>query len=573
MKKRNILFGVFLSLFFFTNIASADVKIRAESGGDKPLVGYTPKVKKFLKLNGSRGETLNFLVRLQGSGNARLKVKKFSSPKLKGKINFPVKFYELKAINLRHASFPGSPTGEYYDPLIPLNNSKKIKISGTQWFWGEIEIPVGTKPARYKTTLQFGRSAIPFNLRVWKMTMPSKPTLPMYGEISPIDVQLGHYGRYNDYKLSALDMPLYKKYIDELKKHRAYSLRSYDYAFLSNPVQHNGKKILDVFNTPDQTTSYQSIFINNIPNGVYYDFATPKYGRGGYFSDMKDLKRFKGYYQAMQNSVEALNLSNNFPITFMWDEPFMNAWQWKKSSEYWQVMNKVQTFAQTIKSWAPSVKVVVTAPCYSDLYGSVDIVASAPNYIQVGQNKGDGIREGTIADCQKLQNKGVESWWYVSCMSHGCSEGDVADSTPDMIIERRSTFIRSIAWMQYKYKFTGFYYFNFASAYKGAEFGSDPWEDFYNFTGNGDGTLVYPGRPGERGLVADQPILSIRLKQWRETSFDAEYLKWFSQMQVKPVEISKGLDSLIKDPKHWEINYLKYSNLRKKIGDYLDKNM
>ena len=36
----------------------------------------------------------------------------------------------------------------------------------------------------------------------------------------------------------------------------------------------------------------------------------------------------------------------------------------------------------------------------------------------------------------------------------------------------------------------------------------DPW----NFGGNGDGLLLYPGRPGEFGLTEHQPLPSLRLK-------------------------------------------------------------
>ncbi len=43
---------------------------------------------------------------------------------------------------------------------------------------------------------------------------------------------------------------------------------------------------------------------------------------------------------------------------------------------------------------------------------------------------------------------------------------------------------------------------------KGIDVLTDPW----NFGGNGDGVLTYPGRPGEYGLSAHTALPSFRLK-------------------------------------------------------------
>ena len=48
---------------------------------------------------------------------------------------------------------------------------------------------------------------------------------------------------------------------------------------------------------------------------------------------------------------------------------------------------------------------------------------------------------------------------------------------------------------------------------KGIDVVTDPW----NFGGNGDGVLAYPGRPGELGLTEHTALPSFRLKLIRQT--------------------------------------------------------
>jgi hypothetical protein len=50
----------------------------------------------------------------------------------------------------------------------------------------------------------------------------------------------------------------------------------------------------------------------------------------------------------------------------------------------------------------------------------------------------------------------------------------------------------------------------------------DPWTDVRAFAGNGDGTLLYPGRPAALGGTHPFPVESIRLKIIRDALEDVE---------------------------------------------------
>jgi hypothetical protein len=53
----------------------------------------------------------------------------------------------------------------------------------------------------------------------------------------------------------------------------------------------------------------------------------------------------------------------------------------------------------------------------------------------------------------------------------------------------------------------------------------DPWTDVRAFAGNGDGTLLYPGRPVELGGTHPFPVESIRLKLIRDALEDVELFR------------------------------------------------
>jgi hypothetical protein len=58
----------------------------------------------------------------------------------------------------------------------------------------------------------------------------------------------------------------------------------------------------------------------------------------------------------------------------------------------------------------------------------------------------------------------------------------------------------------------------------------DPWKDVFEFGGNGDGTLFYPGTPQRLGTKEHQPVVSLRLKHIRDGLEDYEYLHLLAQL-------------------------------------------
>jgi hypothetical protein len=95
------------------------------------------------------------------------------------------------------------------------------------------------------------------------------------------------------------------------------------------------------------------------------------------------------------------------------------------------------------------------------------------------------------------------------------------------MIDASAVRARSMEWLSFRYGATGELYYETGQAY----YQRDPWtQGQWDFTGNGDGTLFYPGTARHIGGQTDIPVASVRLKMVREGMEDYEYLKLLSDL-------------------------------------------
>jgi Domain of unknown function (DUF4091) len=121
-------------------------------------------------------------------------------------------------------------------------------------------------------------------------------------------------------------------------------------------------------------------------------------------------------------------------------------------------------------------------------------------------------------------------WWYQSCMSNmTCSNGNVgprAATWPVYTIDSTPVRNRVFQWLAYLNQIEGELYYGADTCFIASDgcITSDPWTNVYNFGGNGDGTLFYPGSVAKVGGTTPIPIPSVRLKHIRDGMQDYEYL-------------------------------------------------
>ncbi len=522
---------VFLVLTLPGAVRSETIFFEASAGIDKPIGMQEPPLSGSLSLKGSRGETLNFLIKTRVSGCERLELK---LPGIDAG-SLTLRLFDVETIATRRASFPGAYVGRHYDPLLP-NEALMVCGSGEpSWKLGELVIPRSAARGSYQGELLLGSKSIAFSLRIWKMTIPLRPALPCYSELTTWFNLLGHYGMWVDQEpeLAAL-------YVREMNDHRIYPLKSaIDMPAL---IVLRGAPALDIWNSPDSRQAFFPVTLAERPEWAYFDFPTISWRKF-------NTPRAAQYFEAVQNTIPDTGRKGK-AIVYLWDEPPP-----KK-------IGLLKEYTRMVKRLAPSLKIMVTVPYRSDLADSIDIFVPVMNHFN---------RPGlaSAADYRRAQRQGKEVWWYVSCMSHGCSRAQ-SPGTPDFVIDRPSSYIRSAGWISAKHNIDAFLYYSVNNGYQFYP-NRDPWDSLWDFSGNGDGTLFYPGRPGERGLQQHVPIPSLRLKLWRESSYDVEYVRWMKALKRRaPKWWRSGFRRLVRSTTNWNKDYSKYRELRERAGDYLD---
>jgi hypothetical protein len=156
-------------------------------------------------------------------------------------------------------------------------------------------------------------------------------------------------------------------------------------------------------------------------------------------------------------------------------------------------------------------------------------------------------------------------WIYGSCMSHGsCSNGTLGNltGTPDLMLDENDVNPRAFPLVAYMAGAQAALYFSAMQQYSS----HDVWSTQYDFGGNGDGQLLYPGISGTMGFTQDEPVMSIRTKAMRQGEYDIEYLNL-----AKQAGLSTNAATLIPNQFNWSRNNSDYEALRQFIGNTLGK--
>lgn len=207
------------------------------------------------------------------------------------------------------------------------------------------------------------------------------------------------------------------------------------------------------------------------------------------------------YLQALEATIHREGLAGKAWVYAM-DEPERNC----DGSLCGGLVSELELY----KEYAPSVRVMVTTDYSTHVANAVDIFSPVLNNL-------------LSSDHPSLNDYvDKELWTYVSCMgSCGVNRKvrlnpprDPGPDTglPDLLIDRPVERLFQFFTMLENMEVDGALYYEATEGYplvrKGVNLIEDPW----NFGGNGDGLLLYPGRPGEFGFTEHQPIVSFRLK-------------------------------------------------------------
>lgn len=182
----------------------------------------------------------------------------------------------------------------------------------------------------------------------------------------------------------------------------------------------------------------------------------------------------------MLGELNQLNTENFTPWFYVFDEP---------TESYIPSLKKD---LNRLKKKYPKIKTMVTT--YFRAHLNIDI------YCEVAEHL-------TQKEIDILTRNNKEIWMYISCMSHGCGPGRIfqdnpgqqipspyefRSGAPDISIETSAMDTFALYAMTIKYPIKALLYYNSIEQWNLSQFRINPFNDMYNFGGNGDGTLIYP---------------------------------------------------------------------------------
>jgi len=240
-------------------------------------------------------------------------------------------------------------------------------------------------------------------------------------------------------------------------------------------------------------------------------------------------------------------------IGYLWDEP--------KAPSY-QAMAEL---GRTMHQADPGLRNLVTAPFHADWSDFIDIWSPPINCFERKPHQYDFCDPMVSRTAYEPElNKGKQLWWYQACGSHGCGVvgGEYFRGWPSYMIDDAPVRNRIMEWLTWKYGIHGELYYSMDEAYSKK---ADPWKDVNLYSGNGDGTLFYPGRPQVIGGTQQIPIESIRLKLIREGLEDYEYLAMLTKLAGYKA-VSDGITGLLTNTYEYDQDPARLTMAREWIG-------
>ncbi|MEZ4269072.1 MAG: DUF6067 family protein [Myxococcota bacterium] len=416
-----------------------------------------------------------------------------------------VVLYRQGLYQINTASNSEGATGQWPDPLIPdvdayageKRNAFPFDVPSGQVraIWVEVFVPRGTPAGTYHgqvtvTGTGLTATAVPITLRVRGFELPSTSSLRTAFGMGWDDPCTAHHGSYAACGSDAGIEKYHVLYGEAALDHRI-SLETLVYWF--------GDK-----GHFDQT--YGPLLNGTAATRLEGARQTTVRVAGSNYSTWRDHFNDRGYTARV--------------FDYTCDEP-PNGCAWSS------IAGKATT------AQSGGVSTLVTTDYASaksrDLLDKIDILVPI---VQSLHDKG-GVSIRQSYDQFLAMSPKKELWWYQSCISHGCGQGcspttgSYYTGWPSYVIDASAIQNRAMEWLSFNYDISGELYFQTTHLLDTA------WTNQCDFSGNGDGTLFYPGKPSVIGGSTDIPIESIRLKLIREGMEDYEYLKLLADLGEK----------------------------------------
>jgi Domain of unknown function (DUF4091) len=418
-----------------------------------------------------------------------------------------VKLFREDFINVKTPSALDGATGRWPDALVPavddvVGEQRKafpfdVADGESRAVWVEYYVPQGTKPDTYRgglrVTTDQGEALVPVTFTVWDFELPSTSSLRSYFGIAYGTIPQAH-GTSGDE-----DAALRARYAQLALDHRIS-------VTVGDDGHHTDLDHFDRFYGPAVAGTASTRLPGARLTSVKFIGNT---------SSTDDMRKWTQHARA-QGWFDRL-------FQYTCDEPPLTC--------AWSDINGRTKAAHAAD---PQLRTLVTTTVWDaqshGVAGGLDILVPVVNFTDDKPGSAVAGDQRGRYDSFLASASTKELWMYQSCMSHGCG-GTVNMGSPSAtdkyytgwptyVIDAPAVRNRAMEWVSFAERATGELYWETTFA-----FTHDAWSNQWDFSGNGDGTLFYPGTPSRIGGKTHIPVASIRLKMIREGMEDYEYLK------------------------------------------------
>jgi hypothetical protein len=478
-------------------IASATEKIRPDADA---------RTQTEARISAARNEFEAFQVVVTGpASKVSAKASELSGP---GTLA-DVKLYRVDLIDLKQPSAVDGGKGRWPDALVPdvddVVGEKRnafpfdVKAGESRAIWVEVRVPADARPGTYqgKVTVSSaeGEAVIPVAALVWDFQLPSTASLRSAFNLSYGILPAGHAGLSGD-----ADSTLRARYGQLGLDHRVTITGLNDdghHTDLDRFRRFYGPLVEGTAPTRLQGAKLTAVkYVGNRTSVEEHARWAQRARADGWFDRLFDYT------------------CDEPPLTCAWSD--------------------IPVRAKAAHDADPAFRTLVTTQARDaeehSVADDIDIMVPAVNFIDGKPGSDDAGSQRSRYDGFLRSDERKEVWLYQSCMSHDCGGTvDIGSPTasdqyytgwPSYMIDASAVRNRAMEWISFLNDATGELYWETAFAYR-----HDAWSSQWDFSGNGDGTLFYPGSPSRIGGKTDIPVASIRLKMIREGMEDYEYLK------------------------------------------------
>lgn len=495
---------------------------------EKIFPSFPPRAETATTLYGAANEFVSFQIVVAGPATVTAIAIAAFGPI--GSANIHV--FRVDAVPLQNATGQdgvGGSFGSVPDPLRPdvddVVGEKRNAFPFTvpngkvQAFWIDIHIPSNATSGTFTgaATVSISGQAdttVPITLNVWGFSIPSTSSIPSYFGFSFASIN-GPYPGIGQAAFSALRVK--------------YGILGLDHRISLGGIDDGDNS------TADFNTNYAAL-INGTAGTQLAGAKLTKLTINGSLGGAAFVAN------ANSNGWSSLLLGYNTPTQ---DEPGPNGGPGPTGATFNSIINQYSTD----KAISQSIKDVATCNLANatqfGAQNSIDVIVPIVEdmFPRPGTASVSGLQRSTY-DGWLSANSKRELWMYQSCSSFGCGfvssanngETSYALDAPDSTGAVTMLHQRMMGWLLALWNIHGELYYETQIASwvrktdaNGNSVPVNPWINennaLYNFGGNGDGTLFYPGSPSYIGGTTTIPCSSMRLKAIRDGYQDYEYLR------------------------------------------------